>query len=131
MKSDELAEKYKDYRLYILVNKQFRPSVAVNSAGHGCMAAGLMWKGEEHFDGWYDNNFKKVTCAVDEVQLALIRKILESTGLKSLEQVENRLGGVHVLTVIYPFDTTDRRFKAFQYLPLYGKEYEPPKKEKV
>lgn len=116
---DELSEKYKNYRLYILVNEEYPPSVVINSSVHGGMGAYKAWNGEVEFDGWCNYCYKKVTCVVNEKELTNIRKVLAKTGLKELVQTEGRLGGAHILTMIYPFDTTLHEYKAFKFLRLY------------
>lgn len=78
---------------------------------------------EEEFDGWRKNCFRKVTCMLSEKEFETIEKVLLKTGLKKVEQVENRLGGAHILTGIYPFDVTKHEYKAFKFLRLYkGKD---------
>ena len=68
------ANNFDNYRLYVLVNQQYPPSVAVNSASHGAMNAILSWKGETLFDGWLKHSFKKVTCMVNEKEMQNIKK---------------------------------------------------------
>jgi hypothetical protein len=119
LSEDELKEKYFNHRLYILVNEEYPPSVVINSSVHGGMGALNAWKGEEEFDGWFKACYKKVTCVVNEKELANIRKVLAKTGLKELVQTEGRLNGAHILTMIYPFDTTIHDYKAFRFLRLY------------
>jgi hypothetical protein len=110
---------YSEYRLYILVKEEYPPSVAINSAVHGGMAAGRKWQGEIDFEGWYSNSFKKITCMVNEKELANANKILEAQGLKKIEQTESRLGGAHILTMCYPFNPKLHEFKAFKFFRTY------------
>lgn len=112
-------ELYKNHRMYILVKEEFPPSVAINSSVHLGMNCFMAWSGEEEFDGWRKHSFRKVTCMLSPKEFETIEKVLQKTGLKKVEQVENRLGGVHILTGIYPFDVTKHEFKAFKFLRLY------------
>lgn len=113
-----MVKDYSKYRMYILV-KDFPPSVAINSAVHGGMSAYASWNGEEDFDGWFENSFRKITCKVTPEQFEVIEKCILKTGLKKIEQIENRIGGAHVLTVVYPFDATLPEYKPFKFLSLY------------
>lgn len=110
---------FENHRMYILVKEEFPASVAINSAAHGAMGAYIAWNGEEEFDGWVKESYKKVTCKVSEKQLETIEKVLEKTGLKKLEQTESRLDKAHILTVIYPFDVTKPEYKTFKFLSLW------------
>lgn len=110
---------FSKFRMYILVKDIFPPSVAINSGIHGGMAAYASWNGEKDFDGWFKNSFRKITCKVNPEQFELIEKVIAKNGLKKIEQIENRLGGAHILTVVYPFDATLHEFKAFKFLSLY------------
>lgn len=58
-------KEFSKYRMYILVKDIFPPSVAINSGIHGGMSAYASWNGEEDFDGWFKNSFRKVTCKVN------------------------------------------------------------------
>ncbi len=110
---------FENYRMYILVKDEFPGSVAINSAAHGAMGAYKLWHGEEDFDGWEKHSYRKITCKVTPEQFKTIEKVIEKTGLKKLEQTENRLDKAHILTVVYPFDPTLPEYKAFKYLTLW------------
>lgn len=110
---------FENYRMYILVKDEFPSSVAINSAAHGAMNAYISWNGEEEFDGWLKNSFRKITCKVTPEQFKTIEKVIEKTGLKKIEQTESRLDKAHILTIVYPFDATLHEYKAFKFLSLY------------
>lgn len=112
---------YSKYRMYILVRDQFPPSVAVNSASHGAMNATLDWNNEDHphFLGWRNHSFRKITCMVNDTELALANKIMTEQGIKFIEQTESRLDKAHILTICHPFDPNDRAFKAFKFFRTY------------
>ena len=109
--------------MYILVKEEYPPSVAINSAAHGAMGAYITWNGEEEFDGWVKESYKKITCKLSPQQFEtiekVIEKVIEKTGLKKLEQTESRLDKAHILTVVYPFDPSKSEYKAFKFLSLY------------
>ncbi len=105
--------------MYVLVNEQYPPSVAINSGVHAGMSAGLRWKGEDEFDGWHNESFRKITCMVNPKELENLYNIMEREGIKKIEQTESRLGGAHILTICYPFNPELRPFKAFKFLRLY------------
>ena len=110
---------FENYRMYILVKEEYPPSVAINSAAHGAMGAYIAWNGEEEFSGWLKESYRKITCKLTPQQFETIEKVIEKTGLKKLEQTENRLNKAHILTVVYPFDATKHEYKAFKFLSLY------------
>ena len=112
-------ERYKNHRMYILVKEEYPASVAINSAAHGAMGAYKAWSGEAEFDGWCTYSYRKITCTVNPKELEQINALVEKLGIKKLEQTESRLDRAHILTVIYPFDATLHKFKAFKFLRLY------------
>lgn len=113
------SKDYRGYRMYVLVNEQYPPSVAINSGVHAGMSAGLRWKGEDEFDGWHNESFRKITCMVNPKELENLYNIMEREGIKKIEQTESRLDGAHILTICYPFNPELRHFKAFKFLRLY------------
>lgn len=113
------SKDYRGYRMFVLVKEEYPPSVAINSGVHAGMTAGISWKGEDDFDGWHANSFRKITCLMSPQEQKNLYKIMEREGIKMIEQTESRLGGAHILTICYPFDPTLPQFKAFRYLRLY------------
>lgn len=112
---------YSKYRMYILVRDQFPPSVTINSSAHGAMNATLDWNNESHphFLRWRDDSFRKITCMVNDAELALATKIMTEHGIKYIEQTESRLDNAHILTICHPFDPSDKAFKAFKFFRTY------------
>lgn len=117
-----IRDKYSNYRCYILVREQYGPSVAINSAAHAAMSAGLLWKGQEEFDGWLLLCFRKVTCILNDREFEAIYKSMKKNGIKWLDQTESRLDRAHILSIVFPIDMTQRYSKAFKYLRLYKDE---------
>ncbi len=113
------SKDYRGYRMYVLVKEEYPPSVAINSGVHAGMAAGRKWGGEDDFEGWYNESFRKITCLMSPQEQKNLYKIMEREGIKMIEQTESRLGGAHILTICYPFDPNLPQFKAFKFLRLY------------
>jgi len=120
------SKDYRGYRMYVLVKEEYPPSVAINSGVHAGMAADRKWRGEDDFEGWYSESFRKITCLMSPQEQKNLYKIMEREGIKMIEQTESRLGGAHILTICYPFDPNIKNSspsegwkKAFKFLRLY------------
>lgn len=116
-----MKEKYSTYRMFILIRETIPLGKAINSVAHGSMAAQDQWSNMPEFAKWKGYCFKKVTCKLSDKEMELIYKCMQKNEIPYVEQTESTLGGEHVLTMVFPFDTkrVEAELKPFKYLRLY------------
>ncbi len=96
-------------KMYILVREDISTGHSINWAAHAAAKAVREWSGDDDFEKWYNNSFRKVTCKVSRGQFEDAKKFEDHIIIS-----EDVLNDTEVAIVFKPRSEWPEQFKRFR-----------------